>query len=514
MKRKWAQEKETWDDWHDAQTGDAGAEVMDINWRAERRRPFKRGFIPYAPGQGGPDYSRARRRAIRIETIEDPAGDDNTPAPVETFEELEVLPPWLLEGIVKQGWHEPMPVQAQALPILLAGQNLIGIAQTGSGKTASFLLPAVVQIEDQPALSEDDPGPVALILAPTRELAVQIKEEALKVLTFSERSERHPEGLRAACVYGGGSRRDQIQELGSAGAHVLVGTPGRLLDMVAQGQVSLHRVTFFVLDEADRMLDLGFQDQVNGISRCVRPERQMALFSATWPTSVRTLASEMCHASGEAVRIVVGAPQQTPGGWSPAGKEEVTANPSVAQEVVVVDLPGDWDAADAQKRRILNRYVREALTADEANKVLVFVNQKSFADELSKSLWGEGFEADCLHGGRPQDTRLRVLEQFRKGEIRLLVATDVLGRGIDIPGISHVVVYDMGEIEDYVHRIGRTARGTDTVGHALVFFEYYPGAPECAERLIGILEKAKQTVPNTLRRIAKEVSEGKREVRA
>lgn len=175
-----------------------------------------------------------------------------------------------------------------------------------------------------------------------------------------------------------------------------------------------------------------------------------------------------------------------------------------------MDFPGEWKKAEAEKRHIMEKYIREALSANDTNKILVFVNQKALADELSLKLCEEGFRADCIHGGRNQDTRLWVLDEFRKGRIRLLVATDVIGRGIDILNISHVIVFEMGSVQDYVHRIGRTGRGPDGKGQALVFFEYYYKNPQNASDFIRLLERSQQHVPDELRRIAEEVKAGKR----
>jgi len=172
-----------------------------------------------------------------------------------------------------------------------------------------------------------------------------------------------------------------------------------------------------------------------------------------------------------------------------------------------------WEKAEAEKSRRMEKHVREILTTVNDSKVLVFVNTKVQADNLSTKLWKEGFQADSMHGGRPQETRLSVLKRFREGELRLLVVTDVFARGLDIPSVSHVVIFEMGEIEDYIHRIGRTGRGVGGTGHALVFFEYWPGGPKIAEQLIDVLERSKQQVPDDLRKIALEVQQGKRPLR-
>jgi len=192
-----------------------------------------------------------------------------------------------------------------------------------------------------------------------------------------------------------------------------------------------------------------------------------------------------------------------------------TAREGITQEVIVIDCkgPDHWEQQEKQKNELLDKHLRSVLEASPEHKVLVFVSQKNLADKVSSRLQAEGFKADAMHGGRSQDCRLWVLDQFRKGEIRMLVCTDVLGRGIDIPSVSHVVIHEMGETEDYIHRIGRTARGQYGKGHALVFFEYWEGYPHIASDLITILEASKQAVPDGLRRIAAEVAAGKRPAR-
>lgn len=446
-----------------------------------------------------------KRRATLSVEIED---GDSVPPPILIFSELQVLPTWVDKALQENNWSKPTAIQAQALPILLSGRNIVGVAQTGSGKTGAFLLPAIVHIDAQAQLTKRSPGPVVLILAPTRELAVQIGEEADKLLKYSTQSTNHPQGISSACFYGGGRKQDQLWRFGSFGRHIVVATPGRLADCVTANEVSVSRVTYLVLDEADRMLDEGFSGEVGQILSGVRKERQVALFSATWPTSVQELAKAVMPGQGAPVRIRVG-------GSAKASEEgALQARKGITQEVVVIDYPSsDWQKAADEKSRLMEAHVRKALTSVADSKVLVFVNTKVLADNLSTKLWKEGFQADSMHGGRPQETRLNVLRRFREGQLRLLVVTDVFARGLDIPQVSHVVIYEMGETEDYIHRIGRTGRGVGGTGHALVFFEYWPGYPAGAEELIGVLERSEQKVPEPLRKIAADVSAGKRPTR-
>lgn len=451
----------------------------------------------------GAKEARKRREALRINIEETPLGD-KTPAPVLKFSELGVFPQWLDRALVDNGWTAPTAIQSQALPLLLSGKSLIGIAQTGSGKTGAFLLPAIVHIAAQAPLSRKERGPIMLALAPTRELAVQISDEADKLI-------KHSPGMRSVCFYGGGNKQDQLWRFSDEGAHIVVATPGRLADFLENKKLSLKRVTYLVFDEADRMLDDGFSGEVNQVVSLVRPDRQVALFSATWPASVQSLSNTLfgTGASGEnPVRIRVGANKAADNDGPPTAREGIT------QQVVVVDLPeNEWKKAEVEKRRIMDAHIREVLTASKESKLLVFVNTKALADDLSCKLYAEGFSVDSMHGGRAQETRLNVLQRFREGSIRMLVVTDVFSRGLDIPDVSHVVIFDMGDIHDYVHRIGRTCRGVSGSGHALVFFEYWPGDPGCAAELIRVLKTSKQEVPEGLLKIAADVEAGKRPVR-
>jgi len=453
------------------------------------------------------------RESLQICIEEDPYGD--CPNPIRSFQELSSLPSYVLKSLSQYGIHSPMPIQAQALPLVLSGRDVIGLAQTGSGKTLAFLVPAAVHLEkhihDKEG-SESCPAPIVLVLAPTRELAVQIAEEADKVFEWQS-SLRHS-GIHTVCLYGGGDKWTQKKKLWR-GAHIVVATPGRLSDFVGTNVLSLSKVSYFVLDEADRMLDLGFQEDVFTVARQIQPTRQILFFSATWGSNVQELAQDLCREGSKPVRISYGqSHDHAQGHSSTASKSQ--AREGIVQEVIVVDHPGEdgWKKQEEEKEDYLNKHLQDVLSASEQHKVLVFVSQKNLADKVSSRLKGLGFQADAMHGGKSQDYRLWVLDQFRKGELRLLVCTDVLGRGIDIPSVSHVVIHEMGEIDDYIHRIGRTARGLHGKGHALVFFEYWEGAPQLAAELIDVLAASKQLVPRELQRIADEVKDGKRKIRA
>jgi len=486
------------------------APSIAVDWTKVERQPFRRQFLdPYQQALTRPEDAAAIRAHFSIDIESDPGGVGLTPAPIRSFSELGALPDWIRQALAENRWDTPMPIQSQALPILLSGRNLVGIAQTGSGKTGAFLVPAIVHANDQRPLWRNDPGPIVLVLSPTRELAVQISDEADK-LTYSSRSHAHPDGIRSVCFYGGGRKYEQLKKFTFDGSHIVVATPGRLMDFCREGKVTLQRVTYLCLDEADRMLDMGFRGDMEQIGAAIRPERQTVFFSATWPKEVQALTSELCMDAPITIRVRK--PGSSAAGENGEDPQALLASESITQEVVVIDFPGEdkpWAKQDDEKRRRLEAHIKSALQDPEA-KMLVFVNQKGFADELSNKLWEEGVHVDAIHGGKPQETRLWVLDKFRKGETRLLIATDVIGRGLDIPKVSHVVVYSINGIEDYVHRIGRTGRGKDGRGHALVFFEYSGTQPDTARELIGLLQRSKQPVPEELHKIAEEMASGKR----
>lgn len=462
-----------------------------------KKTPFKRAFIepPAKLSKADMKALEAMRAEMQIQV----EGKGCAYPPITTFQELDgIIPDWCMEAINAQGFEAPMPVQAQALPLALSGHDLVGIAKTGSGKTLAYLLPAIVHIEDQKPVAKGSSAPICLILAPVRELAVQIAEEGQKLLGSSSEG-KHPKGLSSVAIYGGGSSNKgwQIDAL-RKGCEIVAATPGRLVDLIEGHQISLARVTYFVLDEADRMLDEGFGAQVNEINRNIRADRQCMFFSATWPPSVERLAGKICQNGSEPIQLTVG--QNEEGG--PTTREDIV------QEVVVFDEP-TWDERDAAKQELLYAHLREVLSHKQ-HKMLVFLSRKNLCDTMVNRLWAEGFKCQAMHGGKSQDSRLDILDQFKRNQLKLLITTDVMGRGLDIPDISHVVIFDMGEIEDYVHRIGRTARGPYGKGHALTFFEFDRKWPNIASDLLRCLEESEQEVPEDLARIAQEVANGER----
>lgn len=479
---------------------------ISVDWTRVARQPVPRVFLPSYEA-ADPAAAAAIRATLGVVVESDPAGLGLTPAPLNRFADIPILPSWIKQALAENNWDTPMPIQAQALPILLAGKSIIGIAQTGSGKTVAFLIPMVIHACAQSPLTQADQGPIGLVLAPTRELAVQISEEADKLTKHSYNCQEHRGGIRSVAFYGGGKKWDQLGLFTREGSHIVVATPGRLLDFCSERKVSLRRVTYLVLDEADRMLEMGFQGDMERVSSAVRPERQMCFFSATWPKEVQALACTFCQDAPVTLRVGGAAPSLESG--------NLMARKGIKQHVVVVDFPGEtykpWIRQEAEKRKLLEAHIKEVLVEGSLSKMIVFVNEKGFADELANKMYEEGiWDCNTLHGGRPQQKRLEVLDQFRKGDVRLLIATDVMGRGLDVPGVTHVVVFSMGGCEDYIHRIGRTGRGKDGVGNALVFFEYSPKNPHYAKDLIDVLEKSEQIVPPDLRRIADDVASGRR----
>lgn len=350
-------------------------------------------------------------------------------AELSGFAKLGITGP-LLQATKTAGYDQPKPVQVEAIPAHLAGRDVLAVAQTGSGKTAAFSLPILTKIialgtKRMPKTAR------ALILAPTRELAVQI-EDTIRILA---------KGLHVstALVLGGVSRYSQVKKM-APGVDILIATPGRLTDLVREHEIVLSETRWLVLDEADRMLDMGFINDVRRISKATHKDRQTALFSATMPAEIEALARGIMK---DPVHVEV-APQGT------------TAA-EIKQGVVMARVK--------QKRQVLS-----AMLADEAMKsVIVFSRTKHGADRVVRDLERDGFNAAVIHGNKSQNARQKALNGFRDGSVRILVATDIAARGIDVPGISHVVNFDLpDEAESYVHRIGRTGRnGADGIAITL-----------------------------------------------
>lgn len=337
------------------------------------------------------------------------------------------LPPELLTALESAGFSEPTPIQAKAIPPQLARRDIMGIAQTGSGKTAAFGLPILAGIL---ALT-GRPRPLttrALILAPTRELAVQIDEVLHKLAGHK---------LQTVLVLGGASRQGQINKI-ARGVDAVIATPGRLKDLIDDGKLRLNETRWLVLDEADRMLDMGFIGAVKAIAAAIGPKRQTMMFSATMAPEIAELAKSLLN---DPVRVEANPPAQTAG--------------TIEQRVIL--------SGSKAKRGALNE-----LLADKAlERVIIFSRTKHGADRVAKNLAIDGHEAAAIHGNKSQNARQAALKGFASGAVRILVATDIAARGIDVPGITHVINYELpDDPENYVHRIGRTGRNGAS-GHAI-----------------------------------------------
>ena len=336
-----------------------------------------------------------------------------------TFASLGLSEP-LLRALAAEQYITPTPIQVRAIPALLAGRDLLGIAQTGTGKTAAFGLPLLQHLAAS-KLRADHRGTRALVLAPTRELALQI-DASLK--TYG----RHL-NLRHAVLLGGVNQNPQVNAM-KHGVDILVATPGRLLDLVQQHHVRLDGVSTLVVDEADRMLDMGFIKDVRRIVAMLPRKRQSMLFSATMPDDIVKLVGDMLH---QPERIEVSPPTKT------ADK--------IDQRVIHI--------AQKDKRALLAHLLRD----DRLRRVIVFTRTKHVANRVSDHLEKSGFSADAIHGNKSQNARQRALAGFKSGDVRVLVATDIAARGVDVDDVSHVINFELpNEPESYVHRIGRTAR--------------------------------------------------------
>ena len=335
----------------------------------------------------------------------------------------------LQRALAEREHTTPTPIQAQAIPEVMAGRDVLAIAQTGTGKTAAFALPILHRLAEANSTARAR-APRALVLAPTRELAIQIADEFRAYGTHLR--------LRLAVIYGGVGQRPQVDAL-ARGVDILVATPGRLLDLMGQRRVNLHRVEHLVLDEADRMLDMGFVRDVRRILAALPAARQSLLFSATMPHDVARLASDFLR---DPVRVAV-TPQATP-------------VERIRQSV--------FHVSSGDKQRLL----AEILDDPALSRVLVFARTKHRANRVAAHLEKGGVAAEAMHGNKSQGARQRALERFRRGEARVLVATDIAARGIDIDDISHVINFELPNVpESYVHRIGRTARaGADGIAYS------------------------------------------------
>ncbi|KAK3245908.1 DEAD-box ATP-dependent RNA helicase 52B [Cymbomonas tetramitiformis] len=453
-------------------------------WGGREENPFKddepepAAIEEAAPAEGDAEIFGGENTGINFDAYEDipvETSGENVPLPISAFDDVTTdLPREIIENIRRCKYTKPTPVQRHAIPISLAGRDLMACAQTGSGKTASFMFPIIAGIM-QRGLQPNGRGrkafPLALVLSPTRELASQIHEEGRKFA--------YQTGLRPVVVYGGAPVGNQLREI-ERQCDILIATPGRLSDLIERARVSLSRVAYLALDEADRMLDMGFEPQIR---RIVEGEdmpptgvRQTLLFSATFPKDIQRLASDFLH---NYIFLAVG---------------RVGSSTDLIVQHVEYVQPND-------KRSYLMDLIHsvDGLT-------LVFVETKRGADALEDWLTRAGFPATTIHGDRTQQEREAALRSFRSGQTPVLVATDVAARGLDIPNVTHVINFDLpSDIDDYVHRIGRTGRAGKK-GLATAFFTEKDMA--IARTLADLMSEANQDVPSWLTSLASRASYG------
>ncbi|RSL94565.1 ATP-dependent RNA helicase DBP2 [Fusarium oligoseptatum] len=453
--------------------GALGAGLKQQEWDVSTLPKFEKSF--YKEHEDVASRTDAEVEAFRRKHQMTIAGSD-VPKPVETFDEAG-FPRYVMDEVKAQGFPAPTAIQSQGWPMALSGRDVVGIAETGSGKTLTYCLPSIVHINAQPLLAPGD-GPIVLVLAPTRELAVQIKQEIDKF----GRSSR----IRNTCVYGGVPKGPQIRDL-SRGVEVCIATPGRLIDMLEAGKTNLRRVTYLVLDEADRMLDMGFEPQIRKIISQIRPDRQTLMWSATWPKEVRALATDFLQ---DFIQVNI-------------GSMDLAANHRITQIVEVV--------TDMEKRDRMIKHLEKVMENKE-NKILIFVGTKRVADDITRFLRQDGWPALSIHGDKQQNERDWVLDQFKSAKspswwpqtwprvvlpLRCSAAILVFpllyrSRFRDVRNITHVLNYDYpNNSEDYIHRIGRTGRA-GAKGTAITFFT--TDNQKQARDLVNVLQEAKQQI--------------------
>eukprot|EP00928_Gymnodinium_smaydae_P025934 TRINITY_DN20516_c0_g2_i1.p1 TRINITY_DN20516_c0_g2~~TRINITY_DN20516_c0_g2_i1.p1 ORF type:complete len:468 (-),score=117.64 TRINITY_DN20516_c0_g2_i1:151-1554(-) len=379
------------------------------------------------------------------------------------------FPNGLMQFLMDAGFRCPTPIQAYTWPVLMEGKDIIGVAKTGSGKTLAFLLPGYIKVkraehETQGQLCGHSNGPAMLVMAPTRELCQQIYEE-------SDRFGK-PAQIQTACVYGGAPRQPQIRQLWN-GPHCVVATPGRLKDFLGDGSLKIGGVLYMVLDEADRMLDMGFEPQIREIMHYMPRGRQTALFTATWPREVKQVAESLTN---DPTHIQVGS------------TDNATTNADITQHVVKI-------RSENEKMQFLEKTIFPMLQKT-GSSCLIFTKTKKSAAGLYSTLAKAGAPICCLHGDMEQRERDHGLWAFKTGKAKVLVATDVAQRGLDIKNVNIVVNYDPPQnMEDYVHRIGRTGRAGEK-GDAYTCL--YENESDTAKKIMQVMRKAGQVIPQDL----------------
>lgn len=439
-----------------------GKELPTVDYSKMELEPIRKNFWVEPAELSALTETEANELRMELDGIK--VSGKDVPRPVQKWAQCG-LTRQTLDIIEDMGYEKPTPIQMQALPTIMSGRDVIGVAKTGSGKTIAFLLPMFRHIKDQSPL-KDGEGPIGLIMTPTRELAVQIHRDCKAFLKTM--------GLRAVCAYGGAPISEQIAEL-KRGAEIVVCTPGRMIDLLAanQGRVTnLRRVTYVVLDEADRMFDMGFEPQVMKIFANMRPDKQTILFSATMPRIIDALTKKVLKSP---VEVTVG------------GKSVVAAE--ITQLVEVRD--------EKSKFVRLLELLGNLYDEDEDARTLIFVDRQEKADDLLKELMMKGYPCMSIHGGKDQVDRDSTISDFKKGVVPILIATSIAARGLDVKQLMLVVNFDApNHLEDYVHRAGRTGRAGNK-GTAVTFVT--EEQENCATCIAKALEQSGQPVPDRLK---------------
>lgn len=420
-----------------------GDSLVKPMWDMANLEPIEKDFYkPHDDVESRSEEEVAMFRAAKEITV----SGNNVPRPSQVFDEGN-FPDHVMNTIKEQGWVEPTGIQAQGWPIALSGRDMVGIASTGSGKTLAYMLPAAVHIVHQQRIQRGD-GPIALILAPTRELAQQIQSVAQ---AYSARGV-----IRNTCLFGGSPKGPQARDL-ERGVEIVIATPGRLIDFLERGTTNLRRCTYLVLDEADRMLDMGFEPQIRKIIEQIRPDRQVLMWSATWPKEIQTLAEDFLN---DYIKVNI-------------GSLNLSANNNIKQIIETCE--------EHEKEAKLTNLLKE-ISSERDNKVIVFVETKKKVhefilhifffrktcskikhllvllfqvDDIARAVRRNGHKALAIHGDKSQPERDAVLTEFRNGATTILIATDVAARGLDVEDVKFVVNYDYpNSSEDYIHRIG------------------------------------------------------------
>lgn len=439
-----------------------GDSLIKPMWDASNLEPIQKDF--YKPHADVEARSEEEVEIFRMNK-EITVSGNNIPRPNQVFDEGN-FPDHIMNTIKEQGWIEPTGIQAQGWPIALSGRDMVGIASTGSGKTVAYMLPAAVHIVHQQRIQRGD-GPIALVLAPTRELAQQIQSVAQ---AYSARG-----CIRNTCLFGGSPKGPQARDL-ERGVEIVIATPGRLIDFLERGTTNLRRCTYLVLDEADRMLDMGFEPQIRKIIEQIRPDRQVLMWSATWPKEIQALAEDFLT---DYIKVNI-------------GSLNLSANNNIKQIIEVCE--------EHEKENKLSILLKE-ISSERDNKVIVFVETKKKVDDIARAVRRNGYKALAIHGDKSQPERDAVLTEFRNGATTILIATDVAARGLDVEDVKFVVNFDYpNSSEDYIHRIGRTGRCQQS-GTAYTYFTN--GDSRQARGLLAVLRETGQNPPNKLNDMAR-----------